>query len=152
MKRIDELDRKILNIVKDNARIPYLEVARICQVSGAAIHQRMNKLQSMGVIKGSRLIVNTNTMGYTTCAYIGIALRNTTKPSHITDSLNAIKEITECHFTTGRYAILLKVYAQSSEHLLSIIQDKILSVEGIAGTETLVSLSEVFNRQVDFSK
>lgn len=150
MKRIDQLDKKILNLIKDNARIPYLEIARVCNVSGAAIHQRINKLQAMGIIKGSRILVDTHIVGIRTCAYVGITLEHQNSPESIIESLKEILEITECHFSTGRYAILVKVYAKDNEHLLEIIQKKILPIQGIGTTESLISLTESFNRQINF--
>ena len=74
--QLDELDEKILKLIIGNARMPFLEVARICNVSGAAIHQRIQKLTNLGVIKGSEFIVDNTKVGYETCAYIGLYLNS----------------------------------------------------------------------------
>ena len=138
-RQIDRLDKKILRLISQNARIPFLEVARECNVSGAAIHQRIQKLQQIGVIKGSEFIVDTYKIGYQTCAYIGITLK----------AIRAIPEVVECHYTTGRYAMFVKLYAKDNKHLLQIILDKLSVIEGVAHTETFqMSLDEIFHRQL----
>ncbi|MDR1543711.1 MAG: Lrp/AsnC ligand binding domain-containing protein [Prevotellaceae bacterium] len=151
MKRyLDILDKKILNIISKNARVPFLEVARECGVSGAAIHQRVQKLIGSGVIKGSEFIVDTYKIGYQTCAYIGINISDMTYYKNVITALEAIPEIVECHATTGRYVLLIKVFAHNNRHLGNIIMDKIVSIKGVTGTETLqVSLEEVLRRQID---
>jgi Lrp/AsnC family transcriptional regulator for asnA, asnC and gidA len=146
---IDNLDKKILKLISQNARIPFLEVARECNVSGAAIHQRVQKLSNIGVIKGSEFIVNTYKVGFQTCAYIGICVSDLNKLEGIVNSLKEIPEIVECHYTTGKYAIFVKVYARDNRHLLDITLNKISSIPGIVSAETfLMSLDEVFHRQL----
>ncbi|MDR2684914.1 MAG: Lrp/AsnC ligand binding domain-containing protein [Prevotellaceae bacterium] len=151
MKRqLDILDKKILNIISKNARIPFLEVARECNVSGAAIHQRVQKLIGSGVIKGSEFIVDTYKIGYHTCAYIGINISDMTYYKNVVTALETIPEVVECHATTGRYALLIKVFAHNNRQLGNIIIDRIITIKGVTGTETLqVSLEEVFRRQID---
>ena len=92
-QQLRRLDKKILHLVSNNARIPYLEIARECGVSGAAIHQRIQKLLSLGVIKGSEFIVDTYKVGYQTCAYIGIKLTDTKKLKHVVEELKTIQEV-----------------------------------------------------------
>lgn len=145
---IDDLDRQILDIITKNARIPYLEVARECGVSGAAIHQRVQRLIRIGVIKGSEFIVDPALVGLKTCAFVGVFLDS---PSRSKDTINMFKdipEIIECHYTTGNYSLFIKVYARDNEHLRNILSDKIQSVEGVLRTETLISLEESINRQI----
>lgn len=145
---IDNLDRKILDIITKNARIPYLEVARECGVSGAAIHQRVQRLIRIGVIKGSEFKVDPVMVGFKTCAYIGLFLDH---PGHFKDvvtRLREIHEIIECHYTTGNYSLFIKVYTKDNEHLRIILTDKIQSIPGIIRTETLISLEESINRQI----
>jgi Lrp/AsnC family transcriptional regulator for asnA, asnC and gidA len=146
--QIDNLDRKILDIITKNARIPYLEVARECGVSGAAIHQRVQRLIRIGVIKGSEFIVDPVMVGFRTCAYIGIFLDH---PGHYRDVIlkfKEIPEIIECHYTTGNYSLFIKVYTNDNEHLRMILTDKIQTIPGIIRTETLISLEESINRQI----
>lgn len=147
--QIDRLDKKILKQISQNARIPFLEVARECNVSGAAIHQRVQKLVSVGVIKGSQFILDTQKIGYHTCAYVGITVPDSSKNDSIIESLRQIPEIVECHYTTGRFALLVKIYAHDNRHLLDIIVNKISGISGVKSAETfMLSLDEVFCRQL----
>ena len=122
---INSLDEQILQLIADNARIPFLEVARACNVSGAAIHQRIQKLTNLGILKGSEYVIDPEKIGYETCAYIGIYLKDPATFDAVTKALEAIPEIVECHFTTGKYDMFIKLYARNNHHLLSIIHDKL---------------------------
>ncbi len=145
---IDSLDRKILSILTKNARIPFLEVARECNVSGAAIHQRVQRLTKLGIIAGSQFIVDPKKLGYHTCAYIGIFLDNAGLFPDVSERLLKIPEIIQCHYTTGQYAMFIKVYAKDNEHLRQVLADKIQSINGIMRTETFISLDVMVNRQL----
>jgi len=146
--QIDNLDRKILDIITKNARIPYLEVARECGVSGAAIHQRVQRLIRIGVIKGSEFKVDPVMVGFRTCAYIGIFLDHPGKYKEVIKKFREIPEIIECHYTTGNYSLFTKVYTRDNEHLKTILTEKIQTIPGITRTETLISLEESINRQI----
>ena len=147
--RIDKLDRKILQLISQDARIPFLEVARECNVSGAAIHQRIQKLKNTGIIKGSEFIIDNYKVGYQTCAYIGITLNDINAFSKVSDELKKIPEIVECHYSTGKYSLFVKVYARDNRHLLQIIIERMTIIPGISHTETFqISLDEVFRRQL----
>jgi Lrp/AsnC family transcriptional regulator for asnA, asnC and gidA len=145
---IDSLDRKILSILTKNARIPFLEVARECNVSGAAIHQRVQRLTKLGIISGSQFMVEPKKLGYHTCAYIGIFLDNAALFNDVSERLLKIAEITQCHYTTGQYAMFVKVYAKDNEHLRKVLADKIQSINGIMRTETFISLEVMVDRQL----
>lgn len=145
--QLDSLDYRILKMLSANARKPFLEIARECNVSGAAIHQRIQKLTAMGVFLGSESIINPSSVGYDTCAYIGFYLND---PSHfdmLVKRLKEIPEVVECHFTTGKYDIFIKVYARNNDHLLKIIHTKLQNL-GSTRTETLISFKEVFKRHI----
>lgn len=147
--QIDSLDKKILKLISQSARIPFLEVARECGVSGAAIHQRVQKLSSIGVIKGSEFIVDTYKIGYQTCALVGISVADNSKLNTIVESLRNIPEVVECHYTTGKYALFIKIYAHDNRDLLNIMLDKITCIDGVSNAETfLLSLDEIFKRQI----
>ena len=137
--QLDALDEQILKLIAGNARIPFLEVARACNVSGAAIHQRIQKLTNLGILKGSEYVIDPEKIGYETCAYIGIYLKDPESFDSVTRALEAIPEVVECHFTTGKYDMFIKIYAKNNHHLLSIIHDKLQPL-GLARTETLISL------------
>ena len=146
---IDAIDRKILQYLIKNARMPFLEIARECGISGAAIHQRVKKLDDQGVILGSRLEVDPKTLGFDVCAIIGIRVSDPTMNLDTVEALRRIPEIVECHFITGQYNILIKLYCVDNEHLMRTIFDGILRIQGIATTETNISLQEVFQREVN---
>ncbi len=148
-QRIDRLDKKILQLISQDARIPFLEVARECNVSGAAIHQRIQKLRNIGVIKGSEFVIDTYKIGYQTCAYIGITLSDVKQFNSVVEELKKIPEVVECHYTTGKYAMFIKIYAKDNKHLLHIILDKLSVISGVGHTETFqISLDEIFHRQL----
>lgn len=146
--QIDNLDRKILDIITKNARIPYLEVARECNVSGAAIHQRVQRLIRIGVIKGSEFKVDPIMVGFRTCAYIGLYLDNPGKYKDAIQRLSDIPEVIECHYTTGNYSLFIKVYTHDNEHLREVLTEKIQAIPGVMRTETLISLEESISRQI----
>ncbi len=149
--QLDSLDLKILETLSKNARKPYLEIARECGVSGAAIHQRIQKLNTLGIIKGAEALIEPTTIGYDTCAYIGFFLNDTSKFDEIVNKLKDIPEVVECHLTTGKYDLLIKLFAKNNNHLLRIIQSKIQTL-GLARTETLISFKEVFRRQIPITE
>jgi Lrp/AsnC family transcriptional regulator for asnA, asnC and gidA len=144
---LDSLDKKILRMIADDARVPFLEVARTCNVSGAAIHQRIQKLTNLGVIKGSHFIIDPEKIGYETCAYIGLNLRTPETFDEVVNELRKIPEIVECHYTTGDYDMFIKIYALNNHHLLTIIHDKLQPL-GLARSETIISFNSAFDRQL----
>lgn len=145
--QLDTLDHNILRMLAENARKPFLEIARECNVSGAAIHQRIAKLTALGVIKGSECLIDPSAVGYETCAYMGFYLKEPGQFSHVIEELHKIPEVVECHFTTGQYDIFVKLYAHNNDHLLHLIHTKLQKL-GLARTESLISFKEVFKRQV----
>ena len=146
MERIDTLDKKILEIVMNNARIPSKDVAQVCGVSRAAVHQRIQRLIDDGVITGSGYNVNPKLLGYSTCTFIGLTLERGSMYRNVVPELLKIKEVVECHFTTGHYTMMIKVYARDNEHLMSLVNDRIQHIEGVAATETLISLEQSISR------
>lgn len=145
--QLDKLDEQILKLIASNARIPFLEVARACNVSGAAIHQRIQKLTNMGVLKGAEFVLDPEKVGYETCAYMGLYLKDPEQFDIVTQALMDIPEVVECHYTTGQYDMFIKIYAKNNHHLLSIIHDKLQPL-GLARTETIISFHEAINRQM----
>ena len=145
--QLDCLDEQILNLIADNARIPFLEVARACNVSGAAIHQRIQKLTNLGIIKGSEFVLDPESIGYETCAYMGLYLKDPSEFDQVTEALRKIPEIVECHYTTGQYDMFIKIYAKNNYHLLSIIHDQLQKLP-LARSETIISFHEAIKRQM----
>ncbi|WP_455762895.1 Lrp/AsnC family transcriptional regulator [Prevotella disiens] len=142
---LDQLDKKILCLIAEDARIPFLEVARECKVSGAAIHQRIQKLTNLGVLKGSQFVIDPEKIGFETCAYLGLNLKNPENFDEAVEALKKIPEIVECHYTTGEYDLFIKVYAHNNHHLLTIIHDK-LQVLGLSRSVSLISYNAVIDR------
>jgi Lrp/AsnC family transcriptional regulator for asnA, asnC and gidA len=149
---LDELDEKILKMIVENARVPFLEVARACDVSGAAIHQRVQKMTALGVIKGSEFVVNPEKIGFDTCAFVGIFLTSPSTFDSVVKGLEKIPEVVECYYTTGQYDLLIKVYAKNNKDLLRIIHSQLQPL-GLSRTETLMCFKDGFRKKlpIDFT-
>lgn len=145
---LDDWDLKILDIITNNARIPFKDVAKEVGISRAAVHQRVNRMVELGVIVGSGYHIDPKKVDYKTCTYIGIFLEKGGLFIEVVKKLEQIPEIVECHYTTGQYAIFIKVYAKDNEHLKSILSGQIQKITGVASTETFISLEESFKRSI----
>lgn len=148
MGKIDNLDRKILEIIMRNARIASKDVAKDCGVSRAAIHQRIQRMIDLNVITGSGYTVDPKVLGFRTCTYIGVNLERGALYRDVVPELEKIPEVVECHFTTGPYTMLIKLYARDNEHLMELLNDKIQNIKGVTGTETLISLDHSIHREM----
>ncbi len=145
---LDEIDLKILDIITQNARIPFKDVATEVGISRAAVHQRVNRMIDLEVITGSGYHINPNKVDFKTCSYIGIFLEKGGLFSEVVEKLKMIPEIVECHYTTGQYAIFVKVYAKDNEHLKNILSSQVQKIQGISSTETFISLEQTFKRTI----
>ncbi len=145
---LDEVDLKILDIITKNARIPFKDVAKEVGISRAAVHQRVNRMIDLEVITGSGYHISPKKVDFRTCTYIGIFLEKGGLFSEVVGRLKLIPEIVECHYTTGAYAIFIKVYAKDNEHLKTILSGEIQKISGVASTETFISLEESFKRTI----
>jgi Lrp/AsnC family transcriptional regulator for asnA, asnC and gidA len=148
--KLDKLDKEILKLVASDARIPFLEVARVNNVSGAAIHQRIQRLMSLGILKGSQFVVDPEKLGYETCAYIGLNLKNPEQFDQVVEKLQGMPEVVECHYTTGNYDLFIKIYAHNNHHLLNIIHDKLQPL-GLSRSETIISFHSAISRQLSLT-
>jgi Lrp/AsnC family transcriptional regulator for asnA, asnC and gidA len=144
---LDSLDKKILRLIAEDARVPFLEVARACNVSGAAIHQRIQKLTNLGILKGSQFIIDPEKIGYETCAYVALYLRNPESYDHVVEALKKIPEVVECHTTTGGMDLFIKMYARNNHDMMQIIHDKLQPL-GLSRSETIISFNAAFDRQL----
>lgn len=145
---IDGIDKKILRALMEDARTPVLEIARQVGISGAAIHQRLRKLEKSGLLTGSKFIVNPKVLGYTTMAYVGIYLDKAMSNPEAVKQLKNIPEVLECHYTTGHWSIFIKILAKDNEHLMHLLNKEIQSINGVSRTETFVSLQQQIDRQI----
>ena len=145
---IDATDQKILGFLVKNARMPFLEIALECGVSGAAIHQRVKRLEANGVITGSRLLVKPQALGLNICAFVSVSLSEASKYNEVVASLRQIPEVVECHFVTGKYALLVKLYCFDNDHLMEVLLNTIQKIPFILATDTMIALDEAIDRQV----
>ncbi|MBR1401864.1 MAG: Lrp/AsnC ligand binding domain-containing protein [Prevotella sp.] len=148
MEKIDRLDKKILSILSQNARVPFKDVAAECNVSRAAIHQRVQHLIEDGVITGSGFDVNPKSLGYSTCTFVGITLERGNMYKQVVERLSLIPEVVECHFTTGPYTMLVKLYARDNEQLMDLLNNQMQCIPGVTSTETLISLEQSIHREI----
>lgn len=148
MEKIDELDRRILKIITQNARIPFKEVADQCGVSRAAVHQRVQRMYDIGVIVGSGYTVNPKMLGYQLCVYIGLTLEKGSMYNAVVDELEKIPEVVESQFTLGGFSMLIKLYAKDDAHLMYLLNSQIQCIPGVAKTETLTSLEQRIRREL----
>ncbi|MGN0068601.1 MAG: Lrp/AsnC family transcriptional regulator [Prevotella sp.] len=148
MEKLDKLDKKILSILSLNARVPFKDVANDCGVSRAAVHQRVQHLIEDGIITGSGFYVTPKCLGYSTCTYVGLNLERGSMYKDVVKKLIDIPEIVECHFTTGPYTMLLKLYARDNEQLMDLLNNKLQTIPGVVSTETLISLEQSIKREM----
>ena len=145
---LDELDLQILELLIKDCRTPYLEIARICHVSGGTIHVRMKKMEDLGIIRGSRIVLNLPKLGYDVCCFVGIYVDKTSSFNSVFDEMSTIKEVVELHLTTGDYSMFAKVISKSISDLQNVLLEKINNIEGIQRTYTFISLSQPIDRNI----
>lgn len=145
---IDNVDLQILSILMENAQTPYTEIAKKIFVSGGTIHVRMKKLTSLGVVRGSQVVIDPSKIGYDITAFLGVYLEKNSLYDEVADQLRAISEVTELHYTTGIYAMFIKIICRDTQHLRDVLHDKLQKVSGIQRTETIISLEESINRPI----
>jgi Lrp/AsnC family transcriptional regulator for asnA, asnC and gidA len=148
---IDNVDLKILNILMEDAKIPYTEVAKRVFVSGGTVHVRMKKLEEMGIVTGTTLKMDYSKLGFDVTCFMGIYLLKSSLYDSVVNNLKKIPEIVKVHYTTGNYNIFIKIHCKDTRHLKDVLHDKIQKVEGIERTETFISLEESLNRHLSFS-
>ena len=145
---LDDLDLQILDLLVKDCRTPYLEIARICHVSGGTIHVRMKKMEDMGIIKGSRIILNLPKLGYDVCCFVGIYVGKTSSFNSVFDAMSTINEVVELHLTTGNYSMFAKIVCTNISDLQDVLLNKINNIDGIERTDTFVSLSQPIDRNI----
>jgi|TARA_B110000444_G_scaffold24372_1_gene20183 Lrp/AsnC family transcriptional regulator for asnA, asnC and gidA len=149
--KIDGTDKKILIELTGNSRTPILEISRKIGISGAAIHQRIRKLNDSGLISGQHLKLNPKALGYTTLAFIGIYFDKAERNSQAIKEMKKIPEILECHYTTGNWSVLIKILCKNNEHLMTLLNKQIQSINGVSRTETFISLEQQIDRQISIN-
>jgi Lrp/AsnC family transcriptional regulator for asnA, asnC and gidA len=145
---IDGIDKEILRSLMEDARTPILEIARNVGISGAAIHQRLRKLEKSGLITGSKFVINPKVLGYTTMAFIGIYLDKAMSNPEAVKQLKKIPEVLECHYTTGNWSVFIKILCKDNAHLMHVLNKEIQTISGVSRTETFISLDQQIDRQI----
>ncbi len=146
--QLDELDLQILGLLIKDCRTPYLEIARICHVSGGTIHVRMKKMEDMGIIRGSRILLDLPKLGYDICCFVGIYVDKTSSFHKVYENMSSIPEIVELHLTTGDYSMFAKVICKNMSDLQTTLLDKINNIDGVQRTDTFISLSQPIDRNI----
>lgn len=146
--QLDGIDKTILNFLMEDAKKPILEIAKNIGITGAAVHQRLRKLEKSGLIDGNRMILNAKLLGYKTMAFVGVYLDKAVSNPQAVKQLTEIPEVIECHYTTGNWSIFLKILCRDNEHLMSVLNKNIQAIEGVSRTETFISLNQQINRQI----
>jgi Lrp/AsnC family transcriptional regulator, regulator for asnA, asnC and gidA len=145
---IDSTDLKILEILMQDAKRPYTEVAKKVNVSQGTVHVRMNKMEDAGILEKTTLRINYAKLGYDITAFIGIYLEKSALYDMVLNKLRSIPEITNIHYTTGNYSMFVKIHCRDTNHLKEVLHDKMQQVEGIERTETMISLEESLDRNL----
>jgi len=145
---IDNTDLKILEILMQDAKRPYTEVAKKVNVSQGTVHVRMNKMEDAGILEKTTLRINYAKLGYDITAFIGIYLEKSALYDMVLSKLRSIPEITNIHYTTGNYSMFVKIHCRDTNHLKEVLHDKMQQVEGIERTETMISLEESLDRNL----
>jgi Lrp/AsnC family transcriptional regulator, regulator for asnA, asnC and gidA len=145
---IDNTDLKILEILMNDAKKPFTEVAKKVFVSQGTIHVRMNKLEEAGIVEKTTLRINYAKIGYDITAFIGIYLEKSALYDQVLTKLKEIPEVTNIHYTTGNYSMFVKIHCRDTNHLKEVLHDKMQQVEGIDRTETMISLEESLDRNL----
>lgn len=148
---LDNLDTQILSILMNDASVPYTEIAKKLVVSGGTIHVRMKKMEELGIIRGSNLIINPQSIGFDICAFLGIYLEKGSQYKTAVEQLKQVKEVVELHYCTGQYSMFAKIICRDTNHLRHVLNEDIQAIKGIARTETIISLEESIKRQISLT-
>ncbi len=142
--KLDNVDHQILDMLIDNSRVPFTDIAKKHNVSAGTIHVRVKKMEEAGIITGSSLNVDYKKLGYSFIAYVGIYLNKTSQTTFVLERLKTIPNVTVAHITTGKFNIFCKIRAKNTTHAKDIIY-QIDDIDGVLRTETMISLEESIN-------
>ena len=146
--KLDGIDKTILNFLMKDAKKPILEIAKNIGITGAAVHQRLRKLEKSGLIEGSKMMLDARLLGYKTMAFVGVFLDKAVSNPQAVKQLSEIPEVIECHYTTGNWSIFLKILCRDNEHLMNVLNKNIQAIDGVSRTETFISLNQQIDRQI----
>lgn len=146
--QLDYLDKEILRLLIKDARIPYTDMAKKLKSSNSLIHQRINKMKKLGLIEGSGIKVNPSLLGFQTCSYTGIVLKEARLSQKVAKALERVPEVVECHFVSGNYALFIKIYTKDNDHLRKVLYNAVHPIDGVSSTDTFISFESFFDREV----
>lgn len=142
--KLDEIDHQILDMLIQNTRVPFTDIAKKLLISAGTVHVRVKKMEEAGIITGSSLSVDYEKLGYSFIAYVGIFLQKTSLTKFVLERINDIPYVTVAHITTGKFNIFCKIRAKDTQHAKDVIF-MIDDIEGVYRTETMISLEESIN-------
>ena len=144
---MDAIDRQLIDLLRDNARLPYAELARKVGLSAPAVHERVGKLESSGVIQGYRAEIHPEALGLPLTAVIGIVHDSSGDTDGILEALREHREIESCYFMAGEESFLLKVRVGTIAELERLIV-ALNRTPGVARTRTAIALSTKWEGRV----
>lgn len=142
--KLDDVDHQILEMLIDNTRTPFTDIAKQLVISAGTVHVRVKKMEEAGIIKGSSLTLDYKKLGYAFIAYVGVFLQKTSQTKFVLERINEIPYVTVAHITTGKFNVFCKIRAKNTEHAKDVIF-MIDDIEGVYRTETMISLEESLN-------
>lgn len=142
--KLDQTDQSILDMLIENTRTPFTDIAKKHGISAGTVHVRVKKMEEAGIITGSSLKLDYQKLGYSFIAYVGIYLQKTSQTQFVLERINDIPFVTVAHVTTGKFNIFCKIRAKNTSHAKDIIY-KIDDIDGVTRTETMISLEESIN-------
>lgn len=146
--QIDSIDRQILSFLLEDARIPYLEIARKLIVSGGMVHQRIEKMKDAGVIEGSQVKLNLKNLGYDVTVFLGVHLKSSKKLPDVIKKLKTYPEVLEAHYTTGTYALLLKICTRNISEFHKFLIEKLQNIDEVQSTESFISMDQPIKKGI----
>ena len=145
---LDDVDYRILNLLTQDAKMPYTEIARQIHVSGGTVHVRMGRLEELGIVRRATLDLDLPKLGYGMQAFVGVYLQKNSLYLSVIEAMKGIAEITDAYATTGQYGLFVRLVCRDTQHMRAVLHDQVMFIEGVERTETLVLLDEAFSRAV----
>lgn len=146
--QIDYTDKRILQELMFDARIPFMDLAKKLKVSNSLVHQRVKKLKDRGIIQGSGIKIDPSKLGYLSCAYTGIVLKEAKFCEEVANALEKVPEVVECHYVSGKYALFVKLFALDNDHMRIVLYEKLHQINGVSSTDTFMSFKTYFDREI----
>ena len=144
---IDDLDARLLGLLRAEPRIGVLEASRRLGVARGTVQARIDRMQARGVITGYGPDIDPAALGYGVTAFVTLELRQARGHDPVAERLGAIAEVLEAHTITGSGDMLCRVVARSNADLQRVI-DAIVAVDGVVRTSTVIALDSPLPHRV----